>query len=54
MGDSYLSSQDPRLHFGLGTAERVAAVTVRVAGEVVAEATDVAANRILTIGVQDP
>ena len=54
VGDSYLSSQDPRLHFGLGTADRVASVTVRVAGAGGAEAPDVATNQILTIGGPDP
>jgi hypothetical protein len=28
-GDSYLSSHDPRLHFGLGQQERVEEVVVR-------------------------
>ena len=28
-GSSYLSSEDPRVHFGLGPATRVAELTVR-------------------------
>jgi hypothetical protein len=51
-GSSYLSSEDPRAHFGLGTDDRVAAITVERGGAVVAEVTDVEANRIVTVDVE--
>ena len=53
-GSSYLSSEDPRAHFGLGGSD--AAVTVRVTwpdGTVV-ERTDVAVDRVLTVEVASP
>lgn len=45
-GGSYLSSHDPRLHFGLGTAETVS-VTVRWPDGSITRRQDVAANQIL-------
>jgi len=47
-GSSYLSSEDPRLHFGLGTAGSVSELVIRwpVGQETVIQ--DVAANQILT------
>ena len=48
-GGSYLSSGDPRAHFGLGTASHVD-VSVRYPGGRVVRRTNVAANRILTLG----
>ena len=48
-GSSYLSSEDPRLHFGLGAAESVAELVVRRPGGSVERLRDVAANRRLTL-----
>ena len=49
VGSSYLASEDPRLHFGLGEFERVEQVVVRWADgeEVLME--DIAANQVLKI-----
>lgn len=47
-GESYLSSNDPRLHFGLGTAT-TADVEVRWPGGGIETFTGVAANRELAI-----
>jgi hypothetical protein len=44
-GSSYLSSEDPRVHFGLGGAERVRELLVRYPGGAVGRLTDVAADR---------
>jgi ASPIC and UnbV/FG-GAP-like repeat/Domain of unknown function (DUF6851) len=46
-GSSYLSSQDPRVHFGLGTATSVSRLVVRYPGGRVAERDDVPADRIV-------
>ncbi len=48
-GSSYLSSEDPRVHFGLGTATRVAELTVRYPGGRVTRLHDVPADQILTV-----
>ena len=48
-GDSYLSSQDPRLHFGLGAATRAASVTVRWPGGRVTRLANVRGDRIVTV-----
>jgi FG-GAP-like repeat/ASPIC and UnbV/Domain of unknown function (DUF6851) len=48
-GSSYLSSQDPRLLFGLGDATRVSELVVRSLGGVETHLTDVAADRIVTV-----
>jgi hypothetical protein len=48
-GSSYLSSEDPRIHFGLGKATRVAALTVRYPGGETLRLRDVRADRILTL-----
>ncbi|MGZ4291505.1 MAG: ASPIC/UnbV domain-containing protein, partial [Gaiellaceae bacterium] len=48
-GSSYLSSEDPRAHFGLGTATHVA-VTVRYPSGKVVRRANVAANRLVTLG----
>jgi len=48
-GSSYLSSEDPRAHFGLGTATHVD-VTVRYPSGKVVRRANVAANRIITLG----
>jgi hypothetical protein len=47
-GSSYLSSDDPRAHFGLGSATRVD-LTVRYPGGRVVQRRGVAVNRILTV-----
>ena len=49
-GSSYLSSEDPRVHFGLGTATRVAELTVRYPGGRTAHLRDVRADEIVTPG----
>jgi hypothetical protein len=48
-GSSYLSSEDPRVHFGLGNATRVAELTVRYPDGRVTRLSDVPANQILTV-----
>ena len=48
-GSSYLSSEDPRAHFGLGPATRVAEVRVHWPDGRSTVVEDVAANQILTI-----
>jgi len=49
-GGSYLSSQDPRVHFGLGSAT-AASLVVRYPWGAVTRLADVRANRILTVQV---
>jgi hypothetical protein len=48
-GSSYLSSEDPRAHFGLGGARRVAELTIRWPGGEVTRLRDVLANRRLVV-----
>ena len=48
-GSSYLSSEDPRLHFGLGTATRVRRLVVHYSGGGVTRLRDVAVDHLLTI-----
>jgi ASPIC/UnbV protein/VCBS repeat protein len=48
-GSSYLSSEDPRSHFGLGTAGTVSELVVRWPGGEETVMQDVAANQILTV-----
>jgi enediyne biosynthesis protein E4 len=49
-GSSYLSSEDPRLHFGLGAATRVRELVVRFpGGGLVTRRSDVAVDRLVTI-----
>jgi Na+-translocating ferredoxin:NAD+ oxidoreductase RnfD subunit len=48
-GSSYLSSEDPRLHFGLGPATKVALLTVRYPDGATVRLRDVRANRILRV-----
>jgi hypothetical protein len=48
-GSSYLSSEDPRAHFGLGTAGTVSTLTVRWPDGQETVTDDVAANQILTL-----
>jgi Na+-translocating ferredoxin:NAD+ oxidoreductase RnfD subunit len=47
-GSSYLSSEDPRVHFGLGSATKVARLIVRYPGGKTTRLDGVAANRIVS------
>jgi hypothetical protein len=49
VGSSYLSSEDPRVHFGLDGFDTVARVTVMWPGGAVSTYDDVSANRLLTV-----
>jgi len=49
-GSSYLSSEDPRLHFGLGDATRVREVVVRYPGGAVTRLADVGTDRLVRAG----
>ena len=49
-GSSYLSSEDPRVHFGLGNAQRVRKLEVRLPDGRVVRRANVAANRIVDLG----
>jgi len=48
-GSSYLSSEDPRLHFGLGAAARVRELVVRWPGGEQTRLTDVDPNRLVEV-----
>jgi hypothetical protein len=48
-GSSYLSSEDPRVHFGLGPATTVKELTVCYPGGRTTRLADVAANRIVSV-----
>jgi hypothetical protein len=48
-GSSYLSSEDPRCHFGLGAADEVAEVVVRWPGGAETRLRDVAADQVLVV-----
>jgi len=48
-GSSYLSSEDPRLHFGLGKETRVDELVVRYPDGRVTRLSDVAADRIVSV-----
>ena len=48
-GSSYLSSEDPRLHFGLGKETRVDEVVIRYPDGRVTRLRDVAADRIVSV-----
>ncbi|MEP6813309.1 MAG: FG-GAP-like repeat-containing protein, partial [Actinomycetota bacterium] len=48
-GSSYLSSEDPRVHFGLGGATRVAELSVRYPGGETTHVRNVRADRIVTV-----
>jgi Na+-translocating ferredoxin:NAD+ oxidoreductase RnfD subunit len=48
-GSSYLSSEDPRIHFGLGSAASVAELVVRYPDGRETRLADVAADRLLTV-----
>ncbi len=47
-GSSYLSSEDPRIHFGLGKTTVVATITVRYPGGATTRLRNVRADRIVT------
>ena len=49
-GSSYLSSEDPPVHFGLGHGTRVRELAVVYPNGVVVRRTNVAANRVLEVG----
>ena len=49
-GSSYLSSEDPRVLFGLGKAKRVRALTVTYPDGSTTRLTDIPAGQILTVG----
>ena len=49
-GSSYLSSEDPRLHFGLGKAPLVAQLTVRYPDGTMTRRRNVAVDRIVEVG----
>ena len=53
VGDSYLSSGDPRAHFGLGGVDRVASVTIRWPDGRSATRSDVSADQIVRIDRED-
>ena len=48
-GSSYLSSEDPRVHFGLGGATTVSELVVRFPGGGVSRLTDVGADRVVDV-----
>jgi hypothetical protein len=48
-GDSYLSSQDPRFHFGLGSLDHAATVVVTWPDGTSVELDDVRADRMLDV-----
>ncbi|HUQ21572.1 MAG TPA: FG-GAP-like repeat-containing protein [Gaiellaceae bacterium] len=48
-GSSYLSSEDPRVHFGLGQATGVAELTVRYPSGRETRLANVASNRVVTV-----
>jgi hypothetical protein len=51
-GSSYLSSEDPRVHFGLGEATQVTGLTVRLPDGRETRLTDLAANQLVTVTQQ--
>jgi hypothetical protein len=48
-GSSYLSSEDPRVHFGLGKARTVRELVVRYAGGRTVRRTGVRADQLVTV-----
>jgi enediyne biosynthesis protein E4 len=52
-GSSYLSSEDPRVHFGLAGQTKVSTLTVRWPGGKVTVEHNVPANQILTVAPGD-
>jgi hypothetical protein len=53
VGSSYLSSEDPRVHFGLGGADRAARVTVTWPGGDVTTYDDVEVDQLLIVEEDD-
>jgi Na+-translocating ferredoxin:NAD+ oxidoreductase RnfD subunit len=53
-GSSYLSSEDPRLHFGLGSAVRVSELTVRYPWGGASRLADIPADRVVEVAVPAP
>jgi hypothetical protein len=53
-GSSYLSSEDPRAHFGLGDATRVAKLTIRWPDGKATHLANVAGDRIVTVAPPQP
>ena len=51
---SYLSANDPRLHFGLGEAQRIDSLTVQWLSGAVTEIEDVAVNRFVVVEEPGP
>ena len=49
VGSSYLASEDPRLHFGLGNATLVSSVEIIWPNGTITQLTDVAANQTLVV-----
>jgi hypothetical protein len=49
-GSSYLSSEDPRVHFGLGDSKRVLKLEVRLPDGHVVRRTNLAADRVVDLG----
>ncbi len=49
-GSSYLSSEDPRVHFGLGKASLVAQLLVRYPDGTTTRLRNVAVDRIVEVG----
>jgi hypothetical protein len=50
-GSSYLSSEDPRVHFGLGASSNVKELTVRFPNGATTRLRDVAVDRVVDVGV---
>ena len=48
-GSSYLSSEDPRVHFGLGQAARVSELVVRFPGGAETRLVNIAADQIVAV-----
>jgi hypothetical protein len=48
-GMSYQSAHDPRLHFGLGGADRVASIEIRWPGGTIDRLADLPADRVITV-----
>jgi hypothetical protein len=50
-GSSYLSSEDPRLHFGLGTAKKILELAVQLPGGKTIRMHNVHVDQILTVRI---
>lgn len=48
-GDNYLSTNGPRLHFGLGRNDRIDEITVRWPGGVIQRVVPTGVDRVITI-----